>query len=112
MDTRRKIIALEQAQSLAADHPVVWIAGHFDPLLAEHARRIQAHRRPGHLLIAVVTNPTQPYLPQSARAELVAALEFVDRVAMKPGTTDDPESDRIAGGFVAHVLDRHSGARS
>ena len=77
MDTRSKIITPEQARALAESQPVVWFTAHFDPLLAEHTRRIRDHRRPGYLLIAVVTNPADPYLPQSARAELVAALKLV-----------------------------------
>ena len=112
MDTRNKIIALEQAHGMAESQAAVWVKGHFDPLLAEHARQIGDRRQPGKLLIALITNPAEPYLPQQARAELVAALACVDWVALQPGTMDDPESGRITRDFVAHVVDRHQGAQS
>ena len=112
MDTRNKIIALEQAHAIAKSHAAVWVSGHFDPLLAEHARQIGDRRQPGKLLIALVTNPAEPYLPQQARAELVAALAAVNWVALQPGTADDPVSERITRDFAAHVVDRHQGAQS
>ena len=97
---------------MAESQPAVCVTGHFDPLLAQHARQIGNLRQPGKLLIVLVTNPAEPYLPQQARAELVAALASVDWVALQPGTMDDPESSRITRDFVAHVVDRHQGAKS
>ena len=112
MDTRNKIIALEQANAIAESQAAVCVTGHFDPMLAQHARQISNLRQPGKLLIALVTNSAEPYLPQQARAELVAALASVDWVALQPGTMDDPESARITRNFVAQVVDRHQGAQS
>ena len=109
MDTRNKIISLEQALAMAESQSAVLVKGHFDPLLAEHAVQIEERRQPGKLLIAFVTNPAHPYLPQQARAELVAALASVDWVALQPGITHDPDSERITRDFAAHVVDRHEG---
>ncbi len=110
MDTRSKIIEFGEAVAIAADHPVRWVTGHFDPLLAEHARRIREFVTEGHKLIVVVTNPERPLLPQRARAELTAALSGVDYVVMKPGdtTSDEPEDARIQRDFIQHVLARHA----
>ena len=109
MDTRNKIIGLEQALEMAKSQPAVLVKGHFDPLLAKHAVQIGKCRQPGKLVIAIVTNPPQPYLPQQARAELVAALASVDWVALQPGTADDPDSERITRDFAAQVVNRHQG---
>lgn len=82
-----------------------WVTGHFDPLLAEHVRRLAQSRKPGQLLVVQVTNPPHPLLAQRARAELVAALAMVDYVVLGEG---DAGSDAdISERFVGHVLDRH-----
>jgi hypothetical protein len=109
LDTRSKIISYEQALNLARNEPVRWLTVHFDPLLAEHARRIQAARAPGHRLIVVVTNPALPLLPQRARAELVAALADVDYAVMQDGISEEAEDAGITREFVDHVRRRNSG---
>lgn len=81
------------------------IAGHFDPLLAEHVDRLKAARERGRLLVVEVTNPPQPLLAQRARAELVAALAMVDFVVLGEGTAD-ADGD-LTERFIAHVLQRH-----
>lgn len=108
MDTRTKIIAYEEAVKLAHLSPVRWVSGHFDPMLAEHARRLRDFAQPGSLLIVVVTNPAEPLLSQRARAELVAALSMVDHVVMKNGTqpSGDPDGSRITHAFIEHVLSK------
>jgi bifunctional ADP-heptose synthase (sugar kinase/adenylyltransferase) len=81
------------------------VSGHFDPLLAEHVRRLEQARKPGQLLVVEVTNPAQPLLSQRARAELVAALSVVDYVVQgdgEPGTDAD-----ITARFIEDVLERH-----
>ena len=84
------------------------MAGHFDPLLAQHVRRLREHVVPGRLLIVEITNPARPLLPQRARAELVAALSMVDFVALGNDTGDSPGIDAsITQQFVDHVLRRH-----
>jgi len=61
------------------------LTGHFDPLLAGHARRLSEIAEPGGVLVAVVTEPARPILAAEARAELVAALEMVDYVVVAEG---------------------------
>ena len=109
MDTRTKIIALEDAPQRLQGKPAQWVTGHFDPLLAEHVRRLAEYSAPDRLLVVEITNPARPLLPQRARAELVAALAMVDYVVLKDG---EPEAqalgDRdITERFIQHVLRRH-----
>jgi len=105
LDTRTKIVALHEIEERLESRAASWISGHFDPLLAEHVRRLAAARTPGRPLVVEVTNPRQPLLAQRARAELVAALSMVDFVVLvdrEAGAADD-----ITGRFIEHVLRRH-----
>ena len=102
MDTRSKIIPQEQARQLRS---ALWLTGHFDPLLAEHARNLRNRATPGQTLVVEVTNPPNPLLPQQARAELVAALESVDYVVLGNGAHSDDAS--ITERFIEHVMNRH-----
>ena len=110
MDTRTKIIEFAAALAIAQDHPVRWVTGYFDPMLAQHARRIREFVTDSRQLIVVVTNPPRPLLPQRARAELVAALAGVDYVVMKPGDmpSEEPEDAQIQHDFIQLVLERHA----
>jgi len=94
----------------------VW--GHFDPLLAAHARRLGELASPGAVLIAAVSEPARPILPARARAELVAALAAVDYVVLPgDGALDGLEADAICreeaaderrtGDLMRHVQSRH-----
>jgi len=102
VDTRTKIIPLEQARQLSG---TLWLTGHFDPLLAEHARDLRHRAAPGQTLVVEITNPENPLLPQRARAELVAALESVDYVVIGNGAQSDDAA--ITERFIHHVLNRH-----
>jgi len=105
VDTRTKIIPLEKARQLSG---TVWLSGHFDPLLAEHARNLRHRAAPGQTLVIEITNPENPLLPQRARAELVAALESVDYVVLGNGANSDNSDDTsITERFIEHVLNRH-----
>jgi bifunctional ADP-heptose synthase (sugar kinase/adenylyltransferase) len=106
LDTRNKIVPLRELQESIQERPAKWHSGHFDPLLAEHVRRLQQARQPGWLLIVEVTDPTQPLLSQRARAELVAALSIVDYVVL--GEAGPSADEDITGGFIELVLHRHS----
>ena len=110
LDTRTKIVSEEEAARLTGARDAVWVSGHFDPLLAAHAKLLRQRATPGTLLIAVVTNPTSPLLPLRARAELVAALSAVDYVVMRDGPPTAEDDDRIGAEFVELVLRRHQGA--
>jgi bifunctional ADP-heptose synthase (sugar kinase/adenylyltransferase) len=110
LDTRSKIIPLEQAQERLRDKSACWVSGDFDPLLAEHVRRLREHVAPGRLLIVEVKNLAKPLLPQRARAELVAALTMVDYVVLGNGTASRPGIDAsVTDRFVEDVVRRHRG---
>jgi bifunctional ADP-heptose synthase (sugar kinase/adenylyltransferase) len=109
LDTRTKIIAAEDAPKHLGGKPARWVSGHFDPLLAEHVRRLQEYSTPGRALVVEITNPPQPLLAQRARAELVAALRMVDYVVLQDGTPEPQalgDAD-ITEHFIQHVKRRH-----
>jgi bifunctional ADP-heptose synthase (sugar kinase/adenylyltransferase) len=110
LDTRSKIVPLEQVRQQLGDKSACWVAGHFDPLLAEHVRRLSEHIAPGRLLVVEITNPARALLPQRARAELVAALTMVDYVVLGNGTANSPAIDAsLTQRFMEDVLKRHRG---
>jgi len=93
------------------DKPARWVSGYFDPLLAEHVRRLRECVTNGQLLVVEVADPAQPLLPQRARAELVAALALVDYVVLGNGQPSAGIVDaEVTTQFVEHVLRRHNGA--
>lgn len=98
----------EQVRQQLGDKSARWVAGHFDPLLAEHVRRLSEHVAPGRLLIVEVTNPARPLMPQRARAELVAALKMVDYVVLGNGAANSPAIDTsVTQRFIDNVVGRH-----
>lgn len=118
MDSRSKILAPAAAAELLAQwggHTLV--SGHFDPLLASHARRLETARSAGRPLAVLLAEPAHPILPARARAELVAALHSVQLVILPDGSsTALPEPDfhfesadaADAAAFTAHVRERQS----
>jgi glycerol-3-phosphate cytidylyltransferase-like family protein len=80
LDTRIKIIEGDEAAKLAAAGAFV-VSGHFDPMVASHARSLATLKRDGKPLLVLITTPENPILPARARAELVASLGVVDHVA-------------------------------
>jgi len=108
LDTRSKIIPLEQARTQLRDKSACWVGGDFDPLLAEHVRKLREQVAPGRLLIVEVTNPARPLLSQQARAELVAALTMVDYVVLGNGAGSSLGIDgSITQRFIENVVRRH-----
>ena len=109
LDTRTKIVPLHEIEERLQNRAASRVFGHFDPLLAEHVRRLAHAKRPGRLLVVEVTNPGQPLLAQRARAELVAALSMVDYVVLGVGESSDaaPMDADITENFIEHVLERH-----
>lgn len=85
------------------------VCGAFDPLLAEHAKRLAQVRKPGQILVVEVVNPARPLLRQRARAELVAALSMVDYVVMSDRQSDGTQAidGEVSQRFVEHVRERH-----
>jgi bifunctional ADP-heptose synthase (sugar kinase/adenylyltransferase) len=61
------------------------ISGHFDPVHAEHARRLRG-LRDGSCTVVVLTDSDEPISPQRARAEVVAGLGSVDYVITTEAT--------------------------
>ncbi len=92
------------------------VTGYFDPLLAQHARRLSEIRETCESLIVVVEDPAEPVLPVEARAELVAALGAVDWVVL-PDTTmgveratfvdEGPAHEALSRWLVDHVQRSH-----
>jgi bifunctional ADP-heptose synthase (sugar kinase/adenylyltransferase) len=109
LDTRAKIISAEDARERLRGQTVEWVAGHFDPLLAEHVRLLGRHASPNRLLVVEITDPDRPLLGRRARAELVAALTMVDYVVLKNGgaATEAPMDAGVTEHFMERVLQRH-----
>lgn len=81
MDTRNKIIPLEEAAALLADHLWIAAAGAFDPMTATEAARLAELGKDRKLLVAVLEEQNA-LLDASARAALVAALRDVSAVTI------------------------------
>ena len=91
-----KIVSREQLRDLLAERKragakVVFANGCFDTLHVGHVRYLEGARREGDILAVAVNSdssvcnlkgPGRPILPESARAELVAALRAVDYVVL------------------------------
>jgi len=87
-----KIVSREQLRDLLAERKragaeIVFANGCFDTLHVGHIRYLEGARREGDILAVAVNSdssvcnlkgPGRPILPESARAELVAALRAVD----------------------------------
>lgn len=97
--------------------------GNFDPLVADHARRLREIAGPDSALFAAICESERPILPARARAVLVAALSMVDYVIL-PDESDcegsaellrpeelfrEQDADaRRTRGLIQHVQKRHS----
>jgi bifunctional ADP-heptose synthase (sugar kinase/adenylyltransferase) len=107
MDTRTKIVQMEEAARMAAEGATV-VSGYFDPLLASHAERLIGLKRPGFPLVILVADPENPILPAKARAELVAGLAVVDYVVelptgLKATVRMEEEDARTLEALIEHV---------
>jgi hypothetical protein len=99
MDTRGKIITLDQAARIAADlrsrgERLKVVTGSFDVLTVDLVRRVRGLSGDGTLLAAIV-DPPEPLLAQRARAELAAGLSVIDYVLSIPGSGLDHALDAI-----------------
>jgi glycerol-3-phosphate cytidylyltransferase-like family protein len=97
VDTRAKIVTVEQLRALKATTPLV-VTGYFDLLRAAHACEIEAlrERTRAKVLIAAVLPWNEAFLPQRARAEMAAALRMVDYVVAIEAD-DVPELVHVLG---------------
>jgi bifunctional ADP-heptose synthase (sugar kinase/adenylyltransferase) len=104
VDTRTKIIKLEEACALARDSQnAVLATGYFDVLLAAHAREFDRVREslPDAVIFVALGTPEQPLLDVRARAEMVAALAMVDYVV----SLEDRQMDSLLAAFRAeHIV--------
>jgi len=96
VNSRDKIVTLDvlcaMLQAARAQHRSIVLAnGIFDLLHVGHVRYLEAAKREGHLLVVAINSdssarqlkgPGRPVLDERARAELVAALQAVDRVVV------------------------------
>jgi bifunctional ADP-heptose synthase (sugar kinase/adenylyltransferase) len=112
LDTRTKIVSLDEARALTAGKSARWFAGHFDPLLAEHVQMLSGAAASGRPLIIEITDPIDPLLSRRARAELVAGLSCVDYVVIDLEATQPPATsdDQIRSRFIDSVRKRAAGA--
>ncbi len=96
MDTRNKILSLEDALSRAWLGLVI-VAGSFDVLRASLVREIGAirERTGARTLLAAVLPVENEILPQRGRAELAAALRAIDYVVI----ADRAALERLAAGL-------------
>jgi hypothetical protein len=78
LDTRKKI--LPWTEFVDAAGPVV--AGFFDPLTADHSKRLEEIASHVGPVRVALYDPPQPLLPAEARAALVAALRCVYAVSI------------------------------
>lgn len=114
MDTRPKIVGVEEALRLAAAGATV-VSGYFDPLLASHAERLAELKRNRTPLLVVIASPANPILPVRARAELVAGLRTVDYVTEENITAQiclEQEDSARFNRLVEHVRARQRAAAS
>ena len=105
MDTRTKIIKLEEACALArGSQNAVLATGYFDVLLAAHAREFYRVREglPDAVIFVALGTPEQPLLDVRARAEMVAALAMVDYVV----SLEDRQMDSLLAAFRAERIVR------
>lgn len=110
LDTRTKILAVEEVLRETNGKPLLWVSGHFDPMLAEHAKRLRAMKTQGAELAVIIENPPNPFLSQRARAELIAALAVVDYVVLNGnGVAAASLNDlQLRDRFSEHIARRQS----
>jgi hypothetical protein len=120
VDTRTKIATGPECAPRLAElrrnrGEVRVISGYFDPMLAEHAARLEAAGDGASAVAVVVLDPPDPILPARARTELVAALACVSLV-LAPENCDAPAVDvpleredlQARAVFEAYVRERQS----
>jgi hypothetical protein len=121
LDTREKIVPVEQLAARLSDGQWRAVVGKFDPLTLEHAERLAELSGNGKSVLAVVEPGTGCLLPVEARATLVAALKSVQLVVVGEADTlpqhaqielvkDDEGERKRSAAFVEHVKGRQ-GAR-
>jgi bifunctional ADP-heptose synthase (sugar kinase/adenylyltransferase) len=122
MDTRTKIISLEQAGRAAAElraagRRLILADGCFDVLQAAHARFLQNLRSDKAVLFVAVYDDAslceiqgqaRPILREQARAQLVAAVAGVDYVVICRQAEIEPLIARLQPDQVAHAAEERN----
>jgi rfaE bifunctional protein nucleotidyltransferase chain/domain len=100
---RNKVLTVAELARIAEDtrqagHKVVLCHGVFDLLHMGHIRHLEAARREGDMLLVTLTadrfvnkGPGRPVFPEQLRAEMVAAIEYVDWV----GISEAPSAEAV-----------------
>ena len=85
LDTRHKIITLDQARVLPRDPASIAFVSPMEVLRASHIRKLEelASQAAGKLFV-ILTEPEAPLVPLQARAEVAAGLRVVDYVIPSP----------------------------
>lgn len=127
MDTRKKILSLEEAKermalAAAAGKSCAFAQGWFDILRAEHAAALVQAKAGCDLLVVMVHADSDAHptvLDQGARSQLVASLGAVDAVVIcdeaaqaalhRPSLTASllDAEEAVAGSVIDEVLRRH-----
>lgn len=104
---RDKILSVEEMAAVAAaerikGRRVVLCHGVFDLLHMGHVRHLEGARREGDLLCVTLTadkyvnkGPGRPIFGERLRAEMLAAVEYVDWVAVNYGPSAEPVLDTV-----------------
>lgn len=104
---QRKIYALNELKALAesarnSGKKIVLCHGVFDVIHLGHVRHLQTARAEGDVLVATVTadahvnkGPGRPIFPHHLRAEMLAALDIVDWVAVNNAPSAIPSIEAI-----------------
>jgi len=104
---RDKVVPLEKLGSVVEAHrthgkKIVLCHGVYDLVHLGHVRHLEAARREGDILIVSITSddfvnkgPGRPIFPDHMRAEMLAALAYVDYVTIKYGPSANPVLDNI-----------------
>ena len=127
MDTREKILSLEQAKerlasAISAGKGCVLAHGWFDVLRSEHTATLKRAKAGRALLMVIVHSDSEAHptaLDESSRSQLVASLRSVDGVVVCDEAAEaelrrsvdvasviDAE-DSVAGSVIDEVLRRH-----
>ncbi len=95
MDTREKIVKIENLPALLLQGEWAAITGLFDPLTQVQAERLSVFAEKGRMILAVVLPDSATLIAVEARAALVAALRQVDAVVI----ADDKHLTAICSGL-------------
>jgi hypothetical protein len=79
LDTRTKII---EPGSIPRHRPVRILVSYLDPLWSDQVAALQRHVVADETVVLAIDDPPEALMPMQARAELAAALAFIDSVVL------------------------------